>query len=700
MVTTASPDPDSWAHRLRSLPRDARDTLFLLFVMALVLAPQLPHLPVWCSAAAGAVLVWRGALAWQNRRLPKRRWLVILLALSVAATLLTYKTIVGREAGVTLLTLLLVLKTLELRARRDAYVVFFLSFFAILTSFFNSQALGTAGLVFLAFFGLLMALINANMPAGRPALRTIAGVAARLMAFGTPLMVALFVFFPRVAPLWGMPSDETRGKTGLSDQMQVGTMASLALDDGIAFRIRFDDPMPRANDLYFRGPVLARFDGRNWQAEARDEGFAALVGNAGAKLTTSGPAVDYEVTLEPNRRTWLFVLDAASAAPELPPPYRTRQSDQLQWITNRPVSDILRYRAQSHTQYTYGTDLGPSRLARYIALPEGFDPRTRELGQRMRAEHPNASALDLANLALQRLRTGGFSYTLDPGVYPSNTADHFWFDHKAGFCEHIASAFVVLMRAAGVPSRVVTGYQGGERNGMDGYWVVRQADAHAWTEVWQAGQGWVRVDPTGAVMPARVGAFARLASTQGLGAMLTTLSPGLLQQVRQVWDAVNNAWTQRVLNYTQGEQLNLLKKLGFTAPTWQDLLRLLAGVIGVGALLVAAATAVRRRHVDPWVRVLAQAAQRWRDVGVSAPAPGSPRQWAAAVAATHDVPEDARHRWQAWLLRLEQLRYARPAAAPDARAGDGTLGQLRAELARLPAPTTWRRRSSAVNPPP
>jgi transglutaminase-like putative cysteine protease len=688
-------------HRLASLPRDARDTLFLLLVIAVVLAPQVDRLPAWCSVTAAVVLLWRGAMAWRNARLPRRRWLVLLLILSVLGTFASYQTIVGREAGVTLLCLLLVLKTLELRARRDAYVVFFLSFFAILTAFFNSQALGTAAAVFLAFWGLLTALVNANMPAGRPPLRLSGGIALKLMAVGAPVMLALFLLFPRMAPLWGIPNEELRGKTGLSDRMEVGTMASLATDDGIAFRIKFDGQVPPARDMYFRGPVLARFDGRNWSAETPDEGFAALAGNRGVDVTPQGPAVNYEVTLEPNRRSWLFVLEAAPEAPQLPPPYRTRLSDQLQWFTNRPVGDILRYKATSYPQYAYATAMNPAATARYLHLPSGFDPRTHELAQQLRAANPQADARTMAQLALQRLRTGGYTYTLDPGVYPANTADHFWFTHKQGFCEHISSAFVVLMRAAGVPARIVTGYQGGEMNGMDGFWAVRQADAHAWAEVWQAGEGWLRVDPTGAVMPARVGAFSRLTRNDGVASMLSTLSPGMLQQMRHIWDAVNNAWTQRVLNYTQGEQLNLLKKLGFEAPDWRDLLRLLAGTAAVGALLVAAGTLIRRRQRDPWLRLLHQAAQQWHEVQVPTPLPVSPRRLAAAIAACDDVPPSARQAWADWLNALERQRYA-PSPASDSRHGthdaNGTLARLRQAHRQLPAPTQWRSRRAPPDP--
>jgi hypothetical protein len=237
---------------------------------------------------------------------------------------------------------------------------------------------------------------------------------------------------------------------------------------------------------------------------------------------------------------------------------------------------------------------------------------------------------------------------------------------------------------------------------VDGYWAVRQADAHAWTEIWQAGRGWIRVDPTGAVMPGRIGAFTRLTSTGGVGGMLANINPDVLQRMRQFWEAVDNAWTQRVLNYTQGEQLDLLKKLGFSAPTWQDLLRLLAGVIGVGALLAAVLTAVRRRRVDPWVRLLHQAWQRWQAAGVEAPAPGSPRQLAAAIAARPDVPPQARADWLAWLDAMEHARYARPAPAKPGKTnggnGDGKLGALRARLRRLPAPRTSPRRSTRIRP--
>ncbi|MFS2055461.1 transglutaminase-like domain-containing protein, partial [Variovorax sp. CT11-76] len=226
----------------------------------------------------------------------------------------------------------------------------------------------------------------------------------------------------------------------------------------------------------------------------------------------------------------------------------------------------------------------------------------------------------LVQAVLRRLRTGGYSYTLEPGVYGNDTADEFWFDRKEGFCEHIASAFVVLMRGMNVPARIVTGYQGGELNGIDNYWVLRQSDAHAWAEVWEAGKGWVRVDPTGAVAPGRVGQSMRLVQPPGLfaGAVIA-MSPTFAQNLRAAWEAVNNGWNQWVLNYTQSRQLDLLKNIGFTAPSLEDLAYVLLYLL-VGASLAGALwTLWERSQHDPWLRLLGRARARLAKAGLAVP---------------------------------------------------------------------------------
>ncbi|MFC5499476.1 transglutaminaseTgpA domain-containing protein [Caenimonas terrae] len=645
--------------RLHALPRDARDTLFLLLVIGWVVLPQVGHLPWWCTALAAGVLLFRGWLAIAARRLPGQWWLAVLLVVALTATWMTHRTLLGRDAGVTLIVILLALKTLELRARRDAFVIFFLGFFTMLTNFFFSQSLPTAAAMLLALLGLLTALVNAHMPVGKPPLLHAARTAVVLALFGAPVMAVLFVLFPRFGPLWGIPGDAMSGRSGLSSTMQIGNLASLALDDSIAMRIRFDGAPPPQQELYFRGPVLTSFDGREWRALQPRLGsrFAPAL-TAPAGLQVSGAPVRYEVTLEPNNRPWLFVLDATPQSPTVPG-FDTVMTGELQWIASRPVTDLLRYRAESYPTYRYGPRSTAALLPEYLELPAGFNPRTLELARQLRSDPALAGGgpLALVNAALQRLRSGGYRYTLEPGTFGQHTADEFWFDRKEGFCEHIASAFVVLMRAMDVPARVVTGYQGGDRNPVDGFWAVRQSDAHAWAEVWLSGRGWVRVDPTAAVAPGRTGAFERLQPARGaLASAFNAVTPDIAASVRAAWEALNNAWNQRVLNYTQSKQLDMLKNLGFDSPSWEDLSYVLIAVIVLVAAIGAAWTLWERTQHDPWLRLLARVRKRLRAAGVELPPASAPRQIATLVTSRFGTQAKP---LADWLLQLEAQRYSR-----------------------------------------
>lgn len=647
---------------LRKLPRDTRDTLFLLAVIALVLAPQVSHLPLWCSAGAAAVLLWRGALALAARPLPGKWWLLGLLALMLAATFASHGTLLGRDAGVTMLVVLLTLKTLELRARRDAFVVFFLGFFCMLSNFFYSQSLLTALSMVLALLGLLTALVNAHLPVGNPPLLLAARTAGGMALLGAPIMLVLFMLFPRLAPLWGVPADAMSGRSGLSSSMQVGNLAKLALDESVAMRIRFEGRPPPQSALYFRGPVLSTFDGREWRPleSASLSRFSSASG-----LEVSGAPVRYQITMAPNNRPWLLLLDATTRAPELPD-MQAAMTSELQWFVNRPLTDITRYQVESYPAFRHGARQQATDLKDYLALPPGFNPRTRQLAADMRRDprYARADAATLAGAVMERLRSGGYTYTLEPGVAGQHSADEFWFDTKLGFCEHIASAFVILMRAMDVPARIVTGYQGGERNKVDGYWTVRQSDAHAWAEVWQSGAGWLRLDPTSAVAPGRTGAFQRLQAPQGAMAAafsgaLGTLSPTLLASLRASWEALNNGWNQRVLNYTQSRQLDLLKTLGFRSPGWEDLSYLLIALVVAVSLLGAAWTLWERTRHDPWLRLLARARKRLAQRGIDSTAATSPRQLARQVLAKYGGGSDsAAQALHDWLLALELQRYA------------------------------------------
>ena len=579
-----------------------------------------------------------------------------MLVIALGATWATHRTLLGRDPGVTLIVVLLALKTLEMRARRDAFVVFFLGFFAMLTNFFFSQSLLTAAGMVVGLMGLLTTLVNAHMPVGRPPLSRPLRIAAWMALLGTPIMAALFLLFPRLAPLWGIPSDGLTGRSGLSAQMQVGNIAELALDSSIAMRVRFEGPRPPQSDLYFRGPVLSHFDGRAWTPGRASFGARAA---SGAGLAVFGAGLGYEVTLEPHNRPWLLTLDATAEPPAVPGG-RPVMNMQLQWIINRPITDLLRYTARAHPDFRHGVAASRLELQDDLDLPSGFNPRTMQFAADLRRDprYAQADAATLVELALQQLRNGGYRYTLEPGVTGPHSADEFWFDTKAGFCEHIASAFVVLMRALDVPARVVTGYQGGEPNAVDGYWTVRQSDAHAWTEVWIAGRGWVRVDPTTAVAPGRTGSIQRLRPTPGaLAEAVAAIDPTLLQRLRQVWEATNNRWNQWVLNYTQSRQLDLLRGLGFESPDWQDLLRLMAGMLVAGTLVGALWALWERRQHDPWLRLLSQARRRLARAGLVVPGAATPRELAQRLALPGGE-DAAREALRAWLLDLEAWRYA------------------------------------------
>ncbi len=659
--------------RLRQLPRDGRDTLFLLLVISWLVLPQVARLPLWCTLLVATLVLWRAWLALKARALPSRWWLLALLLLTLAATYATHKTLLGREAGVTLIVVLLALKTLELRARRDAFVVFFLGFFTLLTNFLDSQSLLTAAAMLLGLLGLLTALVNANMPVGKPPLLLAARSAGSMALLGAPIMLVLFLLFPRLAPLWGLPADAASARSGLSATMQVGNIAQLALDDSIAMRIRFDAATPPSAALYFRGPVLSDFDGREWRPLRRQLPVPLRLTS---ELQVAGTPVDYQVTLEPNQQPWLLLLDATPAAPQVPG-FTTHQNADLQWLTDRPVTKLLRYRAQSFPDFRHGPRQPVAGLQTYLALPPAFNPRTRQLGEQLRREARGDDAAALLQTVLERLRNGGYRYTLEPGLFGQHSADEFWFDRKQGFCEHIAASFVILMRAAGVPARVVTGYQGGELNALDGFFVVRQSDAHAWAEVWMNGRGWVRVDPTAAVAPGRVGTLQRLQAQRGAiaSAMLGRFSPGLVLRLRATWDAVNNSWNQWVLNYSQERQFDLLRAIGFSSPAWEDLSYLLIGIVVAASLAGAAWTRLERQRSDPWLRLLARARLHLQGSGLAFEANSPARSM--AVQLTRQRKDAKAQAFCDWLLRMEAQRYA-AAAGPST-----SLATLQRELQQL-----------------
>ncbi len=702
--------------RWRRLPREARDTLFLLAVIGWTVLPHTSHLPFWCSALTATMLLWRGALAFRSAPLPSRWVLFAILVIALALTAWTHRTLAGKEAGVTLLVVLVALKTLELRARRDAFAVFFLGFFLVLTHFLYSQSLAIAAATVVSVWGLLTALVLAHMPVGQPSLHQAARLAGRFALLGAPVMAILFMLFPRVGPLWGLPRD-AGATTGLSGEMRMGSIAELAADESIALRVRFlsgRPPPPEA--LYFRGPVLGRFDGNAWRV--LQPRFSAHPAND-SELRPLGEPVAYEMTLEPLRLSMIPVLEATPVLPPLDD-LRTVQRADLHWVTHRPVTERLRFTAQAWLRFEHGPQEPDFGLREHLELPAGYNPRLVAWAASLPGSQTGASDGErLAALLYQRIREQDYGYTLTPGSYDDDGSgdaiDEFWFDRKLGFCEHFAAAFVVAMRAAGVPARIVTGYQGAERDEQGTSLIVRQSYAHAWAEYWQAGKGWVRADPTAQVAPDRISRSRALLAPPGLMAgAIDGLAPGLLTKARALWEGIDNRYKQWVLNYSRGSQLDLMKNLGFSSPSWQDLGLVLIGVITGASLLGAVWAWWDQRRIDPWLRAYARVRRAAAAHGVEAGDALPPRGLAEALG-RHFGAGAAGPALRA-LQALDALRYARPdganlssrAARADARRLAGEAVQALQALPRtrdaarpadpLAAPAAYGKPTAAIAP--
>ncbi len=665
---------------LRNLPRDSRDTLFQLAIIGWTILPHAVHLAPWCLALAALILLARARLAVASAALPSRWTLLAVLTLAAVLTFFDEQTLLGKDAGVTMLVVLMTLKTLELRARRDAMVVFFLGFFLVLTNFLYSQSIFTGLAMLVSVWGLMTALVLAHMPVGKPPIRAAGMVAARAALLGAPVMVALFLLFPRIAPLWGLPQD-AGGRTGLSGTMELGGVANLANDDSVALRIRFPDAVPNPEDLYLRGPVLGEFDGRVW---TRSRFGPRLPSPVRAELELLGKPLRYEMTVEPSRLAMLPTLevtpDRFDSAPVVEGLELRLRSD-LEWMADRPLSERVRVRAQAWPRFRHGPRAPSEELGEQVRLPLAFNPRVLAWADqfRRRPELLDADARGLAAALFDHVREGEYTYTLEPGPYGRDAIDEFWLDRKLGFCEHFASSFVVIMRAMGVPARIVTGYQGADPIPVDGYFVVRQSNAHAWAEYWQSGEGWVRADPTAAVAPHRILRGESLAPSQGfVASTLGNVSPALAARLRGLWEMVDNRWNQWVLNYSRGQQFDLLDKLGVKSPRWEDLAYLLIGLLCSVSLAGAGWALWDRHRQDPWQRLQLGVMTRLLALGVDVRPHDPPRTRADAVRAALGPAGDALARA---LERLDHQRYATQARTrPDRR----WWRQFLAEAARVP----------------
>ncbi len=603
---------------MHTLPRDKSDTLLLLGACAMVLLPHFFHLSWWTSLICGGLLLWRAWITLRGQRLPPLWLLLPLAVVTMARVYIDFHTLLGRDAGVAMLALLLTFKLLEMRARRDLFVVLLLSFFLLLTGFFYSQSILSLLWMMATLVLILTVQLSFQYTGLVPPLKQRLRLGALVLAMALPLMLILFLLFPRIqGPLWGLPGDAHGGRTGLSDSMAPGNITQLALSDDIAFRVKFIDAPPAPAKLYWRGAVLNDFDGRTWTQEQASRAAVdaaphiQAVSNLNLELPSNlnpDPAttVRQQVTMEANGQRWLFALETPELAPTLEGiPVRLTADHQIR--AARAINERVRYDVTSNLKPAPSDSISTSGMQQALALPGNFNPRTQEFAAGLRKKWPDDAAL--VNAVLSFFRHEKFSYTLEPPRLGRDSVDDFLFSSRAGFCEHYASSFVVLMRAAGIPARVVTGYQGGEINTVDGMMTVRQSDAHAWAEVWLPPRGWVRVDPTAAVAPSRIETqlsnvlprsfFGNLLGGAAGQANWWSDLNDTAALLRANWEALGNGWNQWVLNYTPARQMGLMHWLGFDGFDWRTLIILMLAVGTVVAGSVTLPLLLARNKSNP-----------------------------------------------------------------------------------------------------
>ncbi|CAM3805323.1 DUF3488 and DUF4129 domain-containing transglutaminase family protein [Ectopseudomonas alcaliphila] len=658
---------------MSSLPGIPRIALtWLLVAQVLVIVPHLVHLPLWMIA------LWLGAAGWRvqifrmRARYPNGWAKGGLVLLVLAGILLSRGTLVGLDAASVLLIATFTLKLLEMRTRRDALVLVFLGFFCVVTAYLFEDGILAALYSLLPVTALLTALVGlqhsgfAERP--WPPLRLAGGLVLQAI----PLMLLLFVFFPRMGPLWSLPLPSDKGVTGLSDSMEPADIAELSRSSALAFRASFEGEVPPRGQLYWRALTLERFDGRRWS----QSGYADVP--VAPQWSKAGEPLDYSIIMQPSGKRWLYALDVGEMAQD-----SGRMMSDFRWQRLRPVDRPLLYQVRSWPEAAREALAEPPGLRQALQLPEQGDPRSRAWAAELKAQHPQSDALVAA--VLQHFNREPYVYTLRPQPLGSDSIDDFLFNTRRGFCAHYAGAMTFVLRAAGIPARVVAGYQGGEFNPNGNYIQVRQFDAHAWVEYWQPGRGWRSIDPTFQVAPERIeqGLEEALAAEDGFlddqpFSPLRYRELAWLNQLRMSWDNLNYGWQRWVLGY-QGEQQMKLLQNWFGSLDWQ---RLALALVGTGALLLGLLALwllkpwqqrpdPQRQAFRTFERLLARHDVR-REAGEGA------RSF--ALRAARQLPEQAAQ-IETFARCFEQQRYAGEPASRDA---------LRQALSDLRRALPWR----------
>ncbi|HEY7773822.1 MAG TPA: DUF3488 and transglutaminase-like domain-containing protein [Marinagarivorans sp.] len=583
--------------------------LWLIAAQGIVILPLLLRLPLWLWLVWLASMVWRLRIHGGKLNFPSASIKFVLGGGCVAGLMASYQGSIGVEPMVGFLVCAFVLKLLELRTRKDGLLLLFIGFIAVAAQFLFAQSF-LAALYACASCVVLVTAWQTIYLTRQFSYRYKLKSGALLLLHAMPLMVVMFIIMPRIGPLWRVPLPQSSGHTGFSDSLSPGDLGNLVRSTGTAFRVTFNGaqaPLPR--DMYWRGLVLESFDGRSWNLDPQWD----IAMNARAGDVQLDDLLDYDVIVEPHQYRWLFALAEPVKVSTERSRVRITQDGLL--ATRDPLVSRLQYSVVSRSPASFTwSPLKPHERNRLLRLPNEFNPRAIDLARSWTLQ--GASPEQLIEKALSWYNEA-FFYTLQPPVLGKDSVDEFLFETKRGFCEHFASSFAVLMRAAGVPARVVVGYQGGTYNALEDYWMISQADAHAWTEVWLDGSGWQRIDPTSAVAPARIEAGINNALSDSERDMVAAgqfVAPEWLTDLRHRLDAAGYVWNRWVLSYDSDKQNRLLTQLFGGVEPW----RVGLGIVGVVILLTGLYTLVvirpKWQRQTPLVRALKRfdrQCQRW-----------------------------------------------------------------------------------------
>ncbi|MBI42804.1 DUF3488 and transglutaminase-like domain-containing protein [uncultured Marinobacter sp.] len=654
--------------------------LWLVAAFIVLLLPQWDRLPAWLIAVCLVLAGWRWLAQRGRVRLPGRLPRMGIMALLITVYIASVSGRFTVDTAASFFVLAVGLKWLETRNHRDFYVLFFiLAYLASVNFLFRQEILWTL-VNFLALGLLLVALQVVNAPDLPDGLASGWRRLGGLFLKGLPFVILVFVFFPRMGPLWTVPLVSGHARSGLSDTLRPGDISHLAQSSERVFRVTFGGAVPAYRDRYWRGLVLDYLDGETWRQTggAPVEPLARVATDGGV-----GPlaATEYEVLLEPTDRRWAFALAGSEAASG-----NLFEVEEDLFRFPRPADSPVRYRLRlTGLQKVPGTPLDATQRHRYLQLPEQGNPRARALAASLAGRLADT---DVVAELLTRFQQQPYFYTLRPPAMPENGVDALLFDQRRGFCAHYAGATTFVLRAAGIPARIVVGYQGGEAGVDDEYLIVRQYDAHAWVEAWLDGRGWVRVDPTAAIAPARIESGLRDAvAEEGSFLESNPFSPqryrdiALLQWASLQLDRINYQWQRWVVGYQGQSQMDLMSRLPGGLGL-RELGYLTAGGVGVGLLalgLVSYVRSPREARRDGHRRLLEAWQALCRRAGVEVRPGDTPDDLAKRLARTRPEAGDTARRF-ARMINSHYYNPSAPASSSDLRRMRRTLSIIRRQL--------------------